>query len=154
MKPAEFSQLWNQQATSYPSLQCLVDQIQVQKPIQVVAELSTHTVLLPFLWSHSRLFISHGFTNFKWVFSQTHNFLRKQTEATKSPVKKISSHGPLHTKNNIFLIFDSLWITKNVFGKHLSSINFVENDFLRIVFVIIWKFFRTTIKKPMLECFY
>ena len=37
MKPAEFSQRWNQQATSYPSPQCLVDQIQVQKPIQVVA---------------------------------------------------------------------------------------------------------------------
>ena len=37
MKPAKFSQYWNQQATSYPILQCLVDQIHVQKPIQVVA---------------------------------------------------------------------------------------------------------------------
>ena len=37
MKPAEFSQHWNQQATSYPSSQCLIDQIQVQKPIQIVA---------------------------------------------------------------------------------------------------------------------
>ena len=37
MKPAEFSQHCNQQAISYPSLQCLIDQIQVQKPIQVVA---------------------------------------------------------------------------------------------------------------------
>ena len=35
----------NQQANSYPSPQCLVDQIQVQKPIQVVAtdEISDHT---------------------------------------------------------------------------------------------------------------
>ena len=32
---------WNQQATSYPSPQCLVDRIQVQKPIQVVA---THQI--------------------------------------------------------------------------------------------------------------
>ena len=37
MKPAEFSQHWNQQATSYPSPQYLKDQIQVQKSIQVVA---------------------------------------------------------------------------------------------------------------------
>ena len=35
MKPAEFSQHLNQQATSSPSLHCLVDQIQVQKPIYV-----------------------------------------------------------------------------------------------------------------------
>ena len=37
MKPAEFSQYWNQQPISYPSAQCLVDQIQIQKPIQVIA---------------------------------------------------------------------------------------------------------------------
>ena len=37
MKPAQFSQHWNQQATFYPSPQYLVDQIQVQKVIQVVA---------------------------------------------------------------------------------------------------------------------
>ena len=36
MKPAEFSLHWNQQATFYPSSQYLIDQIQVQKPIQVV----------------------------------------------------------------------------------------------------------------------
>ena len=45
MKPAEFSQYWNQQATSYTSPQCLVDQIQVQKSIQVVAtdQMPDHT---------------------------------------------------------------------------------------------------------------
>ena len=36
MKPAEFFQHWNQQATSCPNPQCLVDQIQVQKSIIVV----------------------------------------------------------------------------------------------------------------------
>ena len=45
MKPGEFSQHWNQQATTYPSAQCLVDQIQVQKPIQVVTtdQMPDHT---------------------------------------------------------------------------------------------------------------
>ena len=37
MKPDEFSQHWNQQATSYPRQQYLIDQIQVKSPIQVVA---------------------------------------------------------------------------------------------------------------------
>ena len=37
MKLTEFFQHRNQQATSCPSPQCLVDQIQVQKPILVVA---------------------------------------------------------------------------------------------------------------------
>ena len=36
-KPAEILQQLNQQATSCPSLQCPVDQIQVQKPVLVVA---------------------------------------------------------------------------------------------------------------------
>ena len=36
MKPIEFFQQWNQQATSCPNLPCLVDQIQVQKLILVV----------------------------------------------------------------------------------------------------------------------
>ena len=37
MKLVEFFQHWNQQATSCPSLQCLIGQTQVQKPILVVA---------------------------------------------------------------------------------------------------------------------
>ena len=43
-----------------------------------------HTVSLPFLRSQGGFFISHGFTNFKRIFSQTHNFLRKQTKAAHS----------------------------------------------------------------------
>ena len=45
MKPVEFSLHLNQQATSYPSPHCLVNQIQVQKPIQVVCtnQMSNHT---------------------------------------------------------------------------------------------------------------
>ena len=37
MKPVEYIQHWNQQATSCASPQYLMDQIQVQKPIPVAA---------------------------------------------------------------------------------------------------------------------
>ena len=43
-----------------------------------------HTISLPFSWSHGRFFISHGFTNFGQIFSQTHSFLKKQTQAAYS----------------------------------------------------------------------
>ena len=45
MKPVEFSQHLNEQATSSPIPQCLIDQIQVQKPIQGVAtdQMPDHT---------------------------------------------------------------------------------------------------------------
>ena len=44
MKPFEFFQHLNQQATSCPSPQCLVDQVQVWNPILVVAtdQMSNH----------------------------------------------------------------------------------------------------------------
>ena len=37
MKLVEFFQHWNQQATSGPSPQCLLDQIKIQKPILDIA---------------------------------------------------------------------------------------------------------------------
>ena len=37
MKPVELLQHWNQQATSWSSPQCLIDQSQVQKPNLVAA---------------------------------------------------------------------------------------------------------------------
>ena len=45
MKTAEFYQHRNQETTSYPSSQCLVDQILVQKSILVVAtdQMPDHT---------------------------------------------------------------------------------------------------------------
>ena len=45
MKPVDFFQLWNQQAISCSSPQCLVDQIQVKEPILVVAtdQIPDHT---------------------------------------------------------------------------------------------------------------
>ena len=43
-----------------------------------------HTVWLQFSRSHDSVFISHGFTNFKRTFFQTHSFLRKQTQAAHS----------------------------------------------------------------------
>ena len=54
------------------------------------ADLSTLTVSP---WSrrfHGSYFISHGFVNFKWIFSETRMFLRKQTiVAWSSTYKKI-----------------------------------------------------------------
>ena len=44
------------------------------------------TVLLPFLRSHGRFLISHDFTNFEQIFSQTDSFLEKQTQASYSNV--------------------------------------------------------------------
>ena len=35
------------------------------------------TALLTVSRSHGRFLISHGFTNFKWIFSKTHSFLKK-----------------------------------------------------------------------------
>ena len=55
----------------------------------------SHTVSLPSLQSHGRFFISHGFTNFKWIFSQTRNFLRKQTR----------QHNPLSKKHCSIVIY-------------------------------------------------
>ena len=43
-----------------------------------------HKVSLPFSQSHGRFLISHGFTNSEQIFSQTQNFLRKQTQAAHS----------------------------------------------------------------------
>ena len=48
------------------------------------ADLSTLTVSLPFSRFYGSFFISHGFTNFKWIFFKTHSFLRKQTQAAHS----------------------------------------------------------------------
>ena len=47
-----------------------------------------HTVSLYFSWSHGRFFISHGFTNFKRIFSQAHGFLKKQTQVAHSNANK------------------------------------------------------------------
>ena len=40
MKPAEFSQHWNQQATAYPSQQCLIDQILTERLVECLPYLS------------------------------------------------------------------------------------------------------------------
>ena len=42
-----------------------------------------HTVSLPFSRSHGSFFISHGFTNFAWIFPNT-QFLWKQAQAVHS----------------------------------------------------------------------
>ena len=50
-----------------------------------------HKVSLPSSRSHGRFFISHGFTNFKSIFSRTHIFLRKKTRQHNPLSKKYCS---------------------------------------------------------------
>ena len=72
-----------------------------------------HTVSLPFSRSHGRFFISHGFTNFKWIFSQTHNFLRKQTRQHNLLSKKYCSLSSTYKKIHNSVIFDSETSTRS-----------------------------------------
>ena len=50
-----------------------------------------HTISLPLSRSYGRLFVSQALTNFKWIFSKNHGFLRKQSKTAQSPVKKCRS---------------------------------------------------------------
>ena len=59
-----------------------------------------HTVLLPFSRSHGRFLISHNFTNFEQIFSQTHSFLKKKKKTHRH-------HIPMLLKN-AFLV----WLIK------------------------------------------
>ena len=124
-----------------------------------------HTVSLPFSRSRGRFFISHRFTNFKWIFSQTHNSLRKQTRQ-QSPVKKYRSiFLYIEKKNNNSVIFDLEASIRSfprnscranhqkLYEKHPSSISRVKALFSGIVFVITWKFLRTAIKNDNVGVF-
>ena len=87
---------------------------------------------------HGRFFISHGFTNFQWIFAQTYNFLRKQTRQY-NPLSKILWHYVLYIqKINNSVIFDFETFTRSSFGndcpvnhqkfyeKYPSSINLIK----------------------------
>ena len=101
-----------------------------------------HTVSLPFSRSHGRFFISHGFTNFKWIFSQSqfpkktsrkHNPLSKNFVALSSTYKKINNS----------VIFDPETSTRsspgnncpvnyqNFYEKHPSSIRLTKSVLFR-----------------------
>ena len=77
----------------------------------------SHMVSLPSLQSHGRFFISHGFTNFKWIFSQTRNFLRKQTR----------QHNPLSKKHcSIVIYMQKKLIILQSFVQRLALGGFME----------------------------
>ena len=102
----------------------------------IISDLSTLTVSLPFLWSHGRFFISHGLTVFKWVFSQTHSFLRKKVNTIPCQ-NNIVAWSSTHKKKAV------LGISKNsIQNIHQASI-LLKLNFSQTVFVIVWKFFRT-----------
>ena len=102
-----------------------------------------HMVSLPFSWSHSRFFISHGFTNFKSIFSQTHSLLRKKPGNTIPCQKNIVALSSTYKKINNSVIFDSETSTRsspgnycpvnyqNFFEKHLWSINLTKSFLFR-----------------------
>ena len=72
-----------------------------------------HTVLLSFSRSHGRFFIPHGFTNLKCIFSQTYNFLRKQTRQHNPLSKNIVALSSSYKKINKSVTFDSETSTKS-----------------------------------------
>ena len=102
-----------------------------------------HTVSLPFSRSHGRFFISHGFANFKWIFSQTHNFLRKQTRQHNPLSEKYCNIVFCIQKKNNSVIFDSETSTRsspgndcpvnyqNFYEKHPSSISLTKSVLFR-----------------------
>ena len=88
-----------------------------------------HTVSLTFPRSHGRLLICHGFTNFKWIFSQTHNFLRKQTRQYNPLSKKyFRIMSSTYKKINNSVIFDSETSTRSSPGNecHVNYQKFYE----------------------------
>ena len=66
--------------------------------------------------SHGRFFLSHGFTNSKWIYSQAHNFLRKQTRQHNPPSKNIAALSSTYKIMNNSVIFDSKTTTRNSRG--------------------------------------
>ena len=102
-----------------------------------------HTVLLPFSRSHRRFFICHGLTNVKWIFSQTHNFLIKQTRQHNLLSKNIVTLSSTNKKINNSVIFDSETSTRSfpgnsclanyqkLYEKHPSSINLNKSVLFR-----------------------
>ena len=91
------------------------------KSLLLKTHLSTLMVSLCAIWFyclfHVRFFISHGFTNFQWIFFQTHTFLRKQTRQHNLLSNKIQNV-LLHTRKKInnFVTFDSETSTKSCPG--------------------------------------
>ena len=62
-----------------------------RRPLNSQGFTVSHTVSLPFSRSYRRFFISHGFSNFKWIFFWIDNFLRKQTRQHNPLSKKYYS---------------------------------------------------------------
>ena len=99
-----------------------------------------HTVSLHFSQSHGRFFIFHDFINFKWIFSQTYNFLIKQTrQHSYLLVKTYCNLSSTDKKIHNSIIFDSETSTRgspgndcpvnyqNLYEKHLSSISLTKS---------------------------
>ena len=60
----------------------------MDRPLNSHGFILCHTVSLPSSRSHGGFFIFHAFTNFERIFSQTHSFLKKQTQTAHSNANK------------------------------------------------------------------
>ena len=89
------------------------DMVEIHRSLSSHGFTVCHTVLLSFSRSHGRLFIPHGFTNLKWIFSQTHNFPRKQTRQHNPLSKNIVALSSTYKKINKSVTFDSETSTKS-----------------------------------------
>ena len=117
--------------------------IHIYRPLSSHGFTVCHTVSLPFSRSHGRFFISHGFTNFKWIFSQTHNFLRKQIDNTIPCQKNVVALSSTYKKINNSVIFDLETSTRrspgndcpvnyqNIYEKHSLSIRLTKSVLFR-----------------------
>ena len=85
----------------------------VFRPLNSHGFIVCHKVSLPSSQSHGRFFISHGFTNFKSIFSRTHNFLRKKTRQHNSLSKNIVALSFTYKRINNSVIFDSETSTRS-----------------------------------------
>ena len=124
------------------------------RPLNSHGFILCHTVSLPFLQAHGSFFISHGFTNFRWIFSQTHNFLRKQTWIHNPLSKNIMTMSSTYNKINNFVIFHSEISTSCCRGNGCPVItkNYMEN--ISGIAFIIGIFLEQLLKMSALECFY
>ena len=68
----------NKIMTQYNS-RIIITNSDTDRPLNPLGFTVCHTVSVSFSRSHSRFFISHGFTNRERIFSQTHSFLKKKT---------------------------------------------------------------------------
>ena len=76
----------------------------IHRPLNSHGFTVCHTISLPSSRSHNGFLISHGFTNFERIFSQTHSFIKKQTQAAHSDDNKERISSMINKKKQAFAV--------------------------------------------------